>query len=393
VTATKHPAPQGSAPVELGGRVGMTISPTPETAEAELRLLEGLGRVPVLARYYAHETSRDWEFTTAQLRRLRDAGHAVAVALVQDRRAVREPERWAAFVREVLDGVGDCAEWVEAGHAINRVKWGVWSLAEYARLLRPLAEILPRHPGLRLMGPAVNDFEYHYVAAALGCLPRDLRFGALGLHLYVDRRGAPENRQGRYDALDKFVLARALARRSARCEDRVIVSEVNWFLKDPGGYAHPFAPYAPIRPKAHEWDVDEDRYADYMLRYYLHALCSGMVDRVYWWRLVARPFGLVDEAPGGLRPRPAYEALRAFLQHFGASTFVERLPADEGVYLLRFLQPDGSEAVIGFDAFGERRAELPFAFAEALDATGAARARPEVLTGRPAYFLGVTPRG
>ncbi len=344
------------APVSMQDRIGMTISPTPETWERERALLEGLGRVPVLARYYAHETAREWEFTTGVLRQLHAAGWKVAVALVQDRRAVRDPSRWDDFVRTVLGGLGGIAEWIEPGHAINRVKWGIWSLAEHDRLLEPFS-------GMKgVMGPATNDFEFPYAAAAL----RGRKFDALSLHLYVDRRGAPENRQGAYSALDKFALARALAERGG-CGGRVIVSEVNWFLKDTGGYAHPFAPYTPSRRKSHEWDVDEETYADYMLRYCLHAICSGMVERVYWWRLVSRPFGLVD--PDGWRARPAYHALREFLARFGGSTFVERLGSEDGVYLLRFRGPDG---VIGFSASGET----------CVSPGG----RSVTLTGRPTYY-------
>ncbi|MFI5403323.1 MAG: lipopolysaccharide kinase InaA family protein, partial [Planctomycetota bacterium] len=360
-------------PVAIEDRIGMTISPTPETWERERALLLGLGRVPVLARYYAHETAREWAFTTGALRELHGAGWKVSVAVVQDRRAVRDPARWDAFVHEVLGGLGGIAEWIEPAHAINRVKWGIWSLAEYERLLRPFE-------GLKgVMGPAVNDFEFPHAAAAL----RARRFDALSLHLYVDRRGAPENRQGAYSALDKFALARALSERGG-CGGRVIVSEVNWFLKDQG-YAHPFAPYS-SPGLSHEWDVDEETYADYMLRYYLHAICSGMVERVYWWRLVARPFGLVD--PEGWRARPAYHALREFLARFGKSTFVERPPSEEGVYLLRFREPD---AVIGFSAAGEKRVEPAFAYDRALDALGDAGARPATLAGRPTYYLGAAP--
>jgi tRNA A-37 threonylcarbamoyl transferase component Bud32 len=344
------------APVAMADRIGMTVGPARETWDRELALLQGLGRVPVLARCYAHETEREWEFTTAALRALHADGWKVSVALVQDRRAVRDPSRWDAFVKAVLGGLGGVAEWIEPAHAINRVKWGIWSLAEYERLLAPL-EGVPR-----VMGPAINDFELPHAAAAL----RARRFDALSLHLYVDRRGAPENRQGKYDALGKFALARALSERGG-CGGRVIVSEVNWFLKDKG-YAHPFAPYA-TPGLAHEWDVDEETYADYMLRYYLHAICSGMVERVYWWRLVARPFGLVD--PEGWRARPAYHALKDFLDRFGGSTFVERLPSEEGLYLLRFRDP---EAVVGFSARGER----PFAVRFATE--------PVTLTGRPTCF-------
>jgi len=359
------------AVVPMEDRIGMTISPVRETWEKELALLEGLGRVPVLARYHAHETEREWAFTTEALRALHAKGWKVSAALVQDRRAVADPSRWDAFVKTILGGLGGLAEWIEPGHAINRSKWGIWSLEEYERLLRPF-----EGAGVRLMGPAVNDFELAYAAAAL----RIREFDALSLHLYVDRRGAPENRQGPYNALDKFALSRALAERG--CGGRVIVSEVNWFLRDEG-YAHPFVPYA-TPGLSHEWDVDEETYADYMLRYYLHAICSGMVERVYWWRLVSRPFGLVD--PLGWRARPAYHALRSFLERFGRSTFLGRLPSEEGVYLLRFRQPDGSEAVVGFSAAGEKLAALPFVHERANEG-----ALPDTLAGRPVYYMGVAP--
>jgi serine/threonine protein kinase len=373
------------ADVALENRVGMTINPRPDTAERERELLEGLGTLPLLVRYYRHETAREWDFTTGEVRRLHGAGYPVSVALVQDRRAVRRPERWQEFVRHVLDAVGDIAEWVEVGHATNRTKWGVWTLGEYLRLLEPLRAYEERFPSLRFMGPAINDFEFHYVAATLGSLPRRFRLHGLSLHLYVDRRGHPENRQHAFSSLDKFVLARVLARQARRCDDRVIVSEVNWWLKDPGGHAHPFAPYAEAD---HEWEVTEDMYADYMLRYYLHALCSGMVDKVFWWRLVAAPFGLVDDRDD--RTRPAYHALRLFLEHFGKATFVGRIkPPGHPVYLFRFRQPDRGEAVIGFHARNdELRIDLPFQYERAIDALGK-ETEKGVLTGRPVYFLNV----
>jgi len=380
---SKHKSRAYQADVALENRVGMTISPRPDTAERERELLKDLGTLPLLVRYYRHESPREWDFTTGEVRRLHAAGYPVSVALVQDRRSVRRPERWQEFVRHVLDAVGDIAEWVEVGHATNRTKWGVWTLGEYLRLLEPLRAYEERFPSLRFMGPAINDFEFHYVAATLGSLPRRFRLHGLSLHLYVDRRGHPENRQHAFSSLDKFVFARVLARQARRCDDSVIVSEVNWWLEDPGGHAHPFAPYAEAD---HEWEVTEDVYADYMLRYYLHAICSGMVDKVFWWRLVAAPFGLVDDRDG--RRRPAFFALKRFLEHFGKATFVGRIkPPGHPVYLLRFRQPDDSEAVIGFHARNSPiRIDLPFRCDRAIDALGE-EVRRGVLTGRPVYYL------
>ena len=373
------------APVAMKDRVAMTLHPAPETADRERELLAGLGPVPVLLRFYAHDAPADWDFTAGQARELRDAGHAVAIALVQDRRAVREPSRWAAFADHVLGAAGEVAEWCEVGHAVNRTKWGIWTRKEYGALWAPLARVRERHPRLKLMGPAVNDFEFHYVPASTAAMPRDARLDALSLHLYVDRRGAPESRQGAYSSLEKFALARAYAARCGRGAGGVVVSEVNWFLRDPGGYAHPFAPYA--SPDDPGWAVTEDDYADYMLRYLLLATCSGMVDRVYWWRLVAAPFGLVDDSGAAWSTRPAFDALRLFLREFGDATFLERLPSPDDAYLLRFRRPAG-DAVIAW-ATGPRRMEIDFAWTRACTATGGdvKRGGPLDLGGRPVYLF------
>ena len=44
-----------SRPVDLAGRVGMALNPTPEGLERELELLAGLGRIPAFVRFYHHE--------------------------------------------------------------------------------------------------------------------------------------------------------------------------------------------------------------------------------------------------------------------------------------------------------------------------------------------------
>ena len=303
-----------AGPVTLARRIGLALEPTPATADAELRLLADLGRIPVILRCYHHETPARQAFITQLAQRLHAAGHPVSIALVQDRRAVREPARWRDFVATSLEPLAAIVDWVEVGHAINRVKWGLWRLEDYLQLLAPAIELQRRHAGLRLMGPAVIDFEYHYLMAILRQLPRDFRFQALSQHLYVDRRGAPENRQGPFAAGEKFALARAIAAWAPACEPRLIVSEVNWPLLGTGVWSPVGSPYETPGLRRNDPSVTEQDYADYLIRYLLIALCSGLVERVYWWRLVARGFGLVDDtAPGAWRRRPAYHQLRCFL--------------------------------------------------------------------------------
>ena len=66
-------------------------------------------------------------------------------------------------------------------------------------------------------------------------------------------------------------------------------------------------------PTSDEECVDEATQADYLRRYLDLAWRSGCAERVYWWQLVAPGYGLVDDR-AGLRPRPAYHALRDLLR-------------------------------------------------------------------------------
>ena len=51
--------------------------------------------------------------------------------------------------------------------------------------------------------------------------------------------------------------------------------------------------------------MDEETQADYLVRYYLLTLGTGLVERVFWWQVVARGYGLVDPAdPASPRRRP-----------------------------------------------------------------------------------------
>ncbi len=363
-------------PVAMRGRVGMAIEPQPATWPRERALLEGLGDdIPVLVRFCHHHPAARHAFLAAVVRELASAGHPVTLALVQDRQAVLDPAAWAIFAADTLAATDGAVEAVEIGHAINRVKWGVWNMGDYRRLLAPFPALAARYPAVAFMGPAAIDFEYAYVPAALRRMPPNLRCAALSHHLYVDRRGAPENRQCGFATLEKAALARALADVSPACGNRLVVSEVNWPLAGTGIYSPVGAPYVYPGVRHNDPSVSEDDYADYMIRYLLITLCSGFVERVFWWRLVARGFGLVDDsAPDAWRERPAYVALQRFLAEVGAARFeghevFANGDGDAG-YVYRFARADGRVVRVAY-------------------ATGAAMClagSDVVLTGRPVYL-------
>jgi hypothetical protein len=374
-------------PVEMKGRIGVALEPTPATLEQELALLAGLGPVPALVRFYHHDAPEQLRFRIELVRALRRAGHDVGIALVQDRRALLHPGSWSAFGSAVLEGVAELVESVEVGHAVNRVKWGVWGFEELRALYAPLGEWRARHPGLRFTGPAAIDFEFPAVFPALREWPADVPLAALSHHLYVDRRGAPENPQSGFGPLEKFALGQAVAR--AAGVDRFVVSEVNWPLRGTGAHAPIHAPYFPPWREAHDTGVTEQEYGAYLLRYLCLALCSGMVERVYWWRLAAHGYGLVDDAePAALRVRPAYRMLQRFLEVVGDATYLAaqmppRRGERHGAYRFDFRRPDGERVAFAY-AHGPAQ---PMPEGRAEDASGKPVA-PAWLDGQPHYLRG-----
>ena len=319
-------------PVDMSGRIGLADEaaqpPPPEFAE--------LDRPPLLLRFYHHDPELVWRSGIEQARQLRAEGHSISIALVQCRDSLEDIDSWTYFAGTVLGSLADDIEFAEVGHAINRVKWGLWTVADYRRLIEPLRGI-----PVPLTGPAVIDWEPHQLAAALDTIPAKMRFHALSHHLYVDRRGAPENEQNGHDLVSKLAWLKGVARGAGAFEERVIVSEVNWPLLGTGPWSPVNSPYDSPGPRENDPSVDEESYANHMVRYLLLALCSGFADRVYWWKLAAQGFGLIDDPEDGpRRRRPAYDAFRRLLETLGQARFMAREPSeDESVIQLRFKDP------------------------------------------------------
>ena len=335
--------------VPFANAIGMALDAEPATWTRQLEWLgrlQGTKKMPLLLRLYHHQGPDAWHWTLDQSLNLHRQGHAVALALVQDRRAVREAKGWRQMVTLAFDRAHAFADFFEIGHAVNRSKWGVWDFREYLRLLDPVRASLIQYPECKIAGPACIDFEPHALGALLEILPGDFRFHALSQHLYVDRRGAPENFQGPFDLVGKSALLRAHARAHGFADDRIIVSETNWPLLGTGVWSPVNSPYETLDPRTNDPSVSEDQYAAYMARYLLLALASGHVSRVYWWRLAARGFGLIDDAdPAAWRPRPAFHALHVLLEKLGDATFSKKLETAPGEFALEFARPNAAPVV------------------------------------------------
>jgi hypothetical protein len=373
-------------PVPFAG-AGVCLRPWPEAPEALLGLVDELGARHVLLRL--HPWEEDHSAEEALARALHERGLELTFALPQNRDLVRDPAAWRRSIERLAPLFLPYGRRFQVGQAINRSKWGVWTLDEYVELVRSASEVLRREPGVEILGPSVIDFEHHVTAAVLNLRRPGLRFDAVSSLLYVDRRGAPESRQAGFDTVDKVLLLKAIAETGRNSSGRCWITEVNWPLRE-----------GPHSPAGRAVSVSEEEQADYLARYCLLALGTGAVERVFWWQMVARGYGLVDPAAGGaLRRRPSFAALRTLIRELEGSR-LESVRAAGAARLYRFRRMDagaagnagdGGDVAVAWSAGpGPVRIALPRPAAAAVGRDGGALAVPsgtEVeATSSPVYY-------
>jgi tRNA A-37 threonylcarbamoyl transferase component Bud32 len=331
-------------PVDWDG-AGLCLRPWPENPQAPLDMVAELGARHVLIRLHPWEESHAAEEELA--RALYARGCELSFALPQNRDLVKDPERWRSAVERLATAFTPYGRAFQIGQAINRSKWGIWTTGEYVALARTAAEILHRHPGAELIGPAVIDFEHHVTAAVLNRRDLGFRFDAVSSLLYVDRRGAPESPQAGFDTEGKVALLKAIAETARNSTGRCWITEVNWPLWE-----------GPHSPAGRSVSVDEETQADYLVRYYLLTLGTGLVERVFWWQLAARGYGLVDPAdPANPRRRPSFIAFQTLLRELAGARLEAVSASPSRLYLFR--RPDGGETAVAWSASGPATVRLP----------------------------------
>jgi hypothetical protein len=309
------------ASVDLGRPFGLSLSPQESKDAAAVRCLTELGIVQSLIRFpsWERDVLSSYE-KSAEL--LEESGVELTGALLQRRDDVLEPLRWRDFVEEVFVRFREKCAFFEIGHAWNRTKWGVWNYKEYLQLARPAAELADKYD-VKIVGPAVIDFEFHLYPPVL----KEIPFDKISSLLYVDRVGPPENTQFGWDTAAKVALLKAAVDVSAKKGKDLWITEVNWPLKDTGKHS----------PASGKPNVSEDRQADYLVRYHILTLASGFVERVFWWQLVAPGYGLIDSRGGEWRKRPAFFALKTMVSILEGSTFIRKIDHPEA-YLFSFMK-------------------------------------------------------
>ncbi len=307
-------------PVEIGSPFAVSCSPAGERDDEVIESLASAGIRQTLVRvpsWQRGELSRYEGF----IRRLRAAGLDVVCALLQRRDDVLEPSSWEGFLADVFSSLSPLCSHFEVGHAWNRTKWGVWDHREYIALARAAEPLAARH-GARLVGPAVIDFEFHLYPPTL----RAVSFVKVSSLLYVDRSGAPENAQFGWTTAKKVALWRAVVDASIGEGTGCWITEMNWPLEGAGEYSP-----APGKPC-----VSEEDQANYLVRYFVICLASGLVERIYWWQLVSPGYGLIDSRERAWRKRPGYFALSQMVRLIEESRFEGIVPASGAeIFLFR----------------------------------------------------------
>ena len=112
------------------------------------------------------------------------------------------------------------------------------------------------------------------------------------------------------------------------------------------------------------------------------------MERVYWWRLAAHGFGLIDERADPWQPRPAWSAYLHLLRTLGEATFERNLPAPERSFVHLFRRPDGERVAVAYTwgSEGPWQADFTWSRLETRDGQPAPDLR---LHGQPLYLRGV----
>jgi len=293
-------------PLELGQPFAVSSSPAGEKNEEVIESLKAAGIRQTLVRLPSWESDRLSRYEDF-IRLLRAAEIDVVAALLQRREDVLDPASWGGFLGDVFPRFSSLCSYFEIGHAWNRTKWGVWDHKEYIDLALAAVPLAQKY-GVGLVGPAVIDFEFHLYPPVLKAVP----FDKVSSLLYVDRTGAPENAQFGWTAAKKVALWKAVVDSSSGGGKGCWITEVNWPLQGMGEFS----------PAAGRPCVTEEEQANYLVRYFIICLASGLVERVYWWQLAAPGYGLIDSRAKPWRKRPSYFALATMARLIAGSRFI-----------------------------------------------------------------------
>jgi hypothetical protein len=286
--------------IDKSGFYGMGVDIDKGSLQAEL--IDELGVKHLLIRMPLWEIDRVGEYV-AFAKSFGEDKH-ILLNILQDREHIEDEELLKKDINTVFEKFGSFVFEYQVGNAINRTKWGFFSMDEYLKWYQVIQQIRDeKYPQLKLIGSSVIDFEYHYTIRTLFNFFR-VKYDKFSALLYVDRRGAPHNVQmGIFDTKNKINMLYALTRLSLKTTDDIYITEVNW----------PLSNTAPYAPTSEIECVSQEGYTQNMIEYHKIVLNSKKIQRVYWHQLIAPGYGLVDNR-NGIEKYPAFEVYKRMVK-------------------------------------------------------------------------------
>jgi hypothetical protein len=229
----------------------------------------------------------------------------ILLNILQDREHIENTELLSKDIDIIFKKFSPYVKEYQLGNAINRTKWGFFSMKEYLVWYQQIQNIRDNnYKDLKLIGSSVIDFEYHYTIRTLFNF-FDIRYDKFSSLLYVDRRGAPSNRQMIiFDTANKINMLFSILKLSSKSSNDIYITEVNWPLSNT-------APYAPTSEKE---CVSENDYAKYMIEYLDTAKKSNKIKKVFWHQLIASGYGLVDNRDSKIRKTKAFYEFKRLIK-------------------------------------------------------------------------------
>jgi len=275
-----------------------------DKGKAQKELIEELGIKHLLIRMPLWQMDRVDEYI--EFAKSFDSDKEILLNILQDREHIEDETLLKKDIEIIFEKFGSFVSEYQVGNAVNRTKWGFFSMDEYLKWYEVIQQIRDKkYPKLKLIGSSVIDFEYHYTIRTLFNFFK-VKYDTFSSLLYVDRRGAPENTQiGIFNTDNKINMLYALTKISPKTSSDIYITEVNWPLSG----TKPYAPTSELEC------VSEEDYAQYMLDYHYTALKSGKIERVYWHQLIAAGYGLVDDRNDTLRKTEAFESYKRMIHN------------------------------------------------------------------------------
>lgn len=274
-----------------------------DKGEEQYALVEELGVKSLQIRVFLHDMDKLDSYVEFAKKFGEDK--EILITIIQDREHIEDHDLLKKDITIVFEKFHCISREFQIGNAANRIKWSFVSMEEYLAFYETVQKVRDeKFQNLKLIGPSVIDFEYHYTIRALFNSAK-VHYDKVSSLLYVDRRGSPYNSQMMlFDLKKKIEFLATIVQSSAKAEDHIYLTEVNW----------PISGTAPYAPTSETECVSEVLYTQYILEYFDIAKKTGKIEKVFWHQLIAAGYGLIDDREGKLRKRDAFYAFKKMIE-------------------------------------------------------------------------------